>query len=421
VLAVVFALFGLTLGISAPAHAQGQPVPKTVAGRLVNSADNGKPVPDVTITVTTSDGGTFTGKTKSDGSFSIAIKAAPGPVKVKLDESTLPEGVKMRAGASTVNTLVSTLSILNTTFLIGPDNRHVESKWSRVPGLIYSGLLFGLIIALASLGLSMVFGTTGLTNFAHGELVTFGALFTYWFNVKIGMPFVLAAVVTVIVAAGFGWFQDRILWRPLRRRGTGLIAMMIVTIGLQFFLRNVYQYFTAGRLLNYQEYLTPNGHNVGSLFTYTDRDVVVAAVCILALATALLGLSYTRLGRATRAVADNPGLASATGINVNRVISIVWIVGTALAALSGVFLGFEEGVSYQIGQLVLLLLFASCCVGGLGSVWGAVVGSLIIGVLIDLSTLFISADLKNAGALLLLIMILLLRPQGLLGRRERIG
>lgn len=420
-LAAVLTLLGLSLGVPSPAHAKEVPVPKTVVGRLVNSADNGKPVPDVTITVTTPDGGKFTGKTNADGSFSIPIKAAPGPVKVALDESTLPEGVKMRPGASTENTLSSTLSTLATTFLIGPDTRHVESKWTRVPGLIYSGLLFGLIIALASLGLSMVYGTTGLTNFAHGELVTFGALFTYWFNVKLGMSFVLAAILTVAVAAFFGWFQDRCLWRPLRRRGTGLIAMMIVTIGLQFFLRNVYQYFTGGRLLTYQEYLTPNGHNVGSLFTFTDRDVFVAGISILVLLASVMALSFTRLGRATRAVADNPGLAAATGINVNRVISMVWIVGTALAALSGVFLGFEEGVSYQIGQLVLLLLFAAVCVGGLGSVWGAVVGSLIIGVLIDLSTLFISADLKNAGALLLLIIILLVRPQGLLGRRERIG
>jgi neutral amino acid transport system permease protein len=132
-------------------------------------------------------------------------------------------------------------------------------------------------------------------------------------------------------------------------------------------------------------------------------------------------LQFTRIGRATRAVSDNPALAAATGINVDRVISLVWIVGTALAALSGVFLGFTLGVTYQIGQLVLLLLFAACCVGGLGSVWGALLGALIIGVLIDLSTLVIPSDLKNAGALLLLIVILLVRPQGLLGRRERVG
>jgi branched-chain amino acid transport system permease protein len=227
--------------------------------------------------------------------------------------------------------------------------------------------------------------------------------------------------VTIVVAAFAGWFQDKILWRPLRKRGTGLIAMMIVTIGLQFFLRNIYQYFTAGRLLNYQEYLTPHGHDAGGLFTFTDRDIVIAAISIVVLLGAVLALSFTRLGRATRAVSDNPGLAAATGINVDRVVSVVWIVGTALAALSGVFLGFQEGVSYQIGQLVLLLLFAACCVGGLGSVWGALVGSLIIGVLIDLSTLVVPSDLKNAGALLLLIIILLVRPQGLLGRRERIG
>ena len=287
--------------------------------------------------------------------------------------------------------------------------------------MIYSGLLFGLILAPAALGLSMVFGTTGLTNFAHGELVTFGALITYFSNAVLGIPFVLAAVVAVLAGMAFGWAQDSGLWRPLRRRGTGLIAMMIVTIGLQFFLRNMYQYFTKGRLLNYNEYLTPAGTDVGGVFTFTTRDIAVAGSCLVVLAAVLLALSRTRLGRATRAVADNPALASATGIDVDRVISVVWIIGSGLAALAGVFLGFQLGVTFQIGQLVLLLLFAAVTLGGLGSVWGAVIGALIIGVLIDLSTLVVPSDLKNAGALLLLIIILLVRPQGLLGRRERIG
>jgi branched-chain amino acid transport system permease protein len=97
------------------------------------------------------------------------------------------------------------------------------------------------------------------------------------------------------------------------------------------------------------------------------------------------------------------------------------MVGTALAALAGSFLAFQLGVTYQIGQLVLLLLFAAVCVGGLGSIWGALIGSLIIGVLIELSTLVIPSDLKTAGAMFLLVLILLVRPQGLLGRRERIG
>jgi neutral amino acid transport system permease protein len=402
---------------SAPAAADGN----TISGTLLNSAEGNAPVEGVEIKVTGPDGKEYTGTTDADGKFSVTVPGQGGQISVELVEDSLPDGVELRTGDNVRELTLLPNQAIPIQFPIGPDTRDVQTKWDRFPGLLYSGLLFGLIIAMASLGLNMVFGTTGLTNFAHGELVTFGALVAYMCNVWLHMPFVLGVVATVLLGMLFGWAQDAGLWRPLRRRGTGLIAMMIVTIGLQFFLRNMFQYFTEGRLLNYQEYLTPAGHDVGGLFTYTTRDIIIAVTSIVVLLVVMLGLSYTRLGRATRAVADNPALASATGINVDRVITVVWIVGTGLAALSGVFLGFQLGVTFQIGQLVLLLLFASCCVGGLGSIWGALVGSLIIGVLIDLSTLVIPSDLKNAGALLLLIVILLLRPQGLLGRKERIG
>lgn len=424
-LLVLFAVLG---ALFVPAHTAAGASPdeqgenaNVIFGTLTNSAEAGAPVEGVEIVVTAPDGQTYTDVSDAEGAFEITVPGDGGQLTIELVTDSLPDGVELRTDDNVRSVTVSPNQRFPVLYAIGPDTRDVETKWDRVPNLIYSGLLFGLIIALASLGLSMVFGTTGLTNFAHGELVTFGALATYFFSSAMGMPFILAAVITVAAGMAFGWLQDRGLWSPLRRRGTGLIAMMIVTIGLQFFLRNVFQYVTEGRLLNYDEYLTPAGRDVGGLFTYTTRDVFVGVTCIAVLLGVIFSLSFTRLGRATRAVADNPGLAASTGINVDRVISIVWIAGGGLAALSGVFLGFQLGVTFQMGQLVLLLLFAAVCVGGLGSVWGALVGSLIIGVLIDLSTLVVPSDLKNAGALLLLIVILLVRPQGLLGRRERIG
>jgi branched-chain amino acid transport system permease protein len=136
---------------------------------------------------------------------------------------------------------------------------------------------------------------------------------------------------------------------------------------------------------------------------------------------ATLGLNYTRLGRATRAVADNPALSASTGINVDRVISVVWIVGTALAGLSGVLFGLTQGWDYQLGFKILLLVFAATVLGGLGTAWGAIVGALVIGIFIEVSTLFIPAELKFVGALLVLIIVLLFRPQGLLGKPQRVG
>lgn len=416
-------VIGLLLGLTAtavPAHAAEEQV-NTISGTLRNSAADNAPVPGVDVTVIDPQGEEYVGTTDDDGLFRVEVPGEGGQFTVRLEEDTLPDDVELRQGTDTE--LTRTLNPGQSAvfiFPLGPSDRDVATKWDRVPQLVYNGLLFGIILAMAALGLSMIFGTTGLTNFAHGELVTFGALIAFLFNSVWNMPFVVAVLAAILLGAAFGWAQDSGLWRPLRRRGTGLIAMMIVSIGLQFLLRNLFQYFTGGRTQNYREYVTPSGYDMLGI-NVTTRDLVIAGVCVLAIVGVTLALSRTRLGRATRAVADNPALASSTGINVDRVISLVWIVGTALAALSGVFLGFSLGVTFQMGQLVLLLLFAAVCVGGLGSVWGALIGALIIGVLIEVSTLVIPSDLKNAGAMLLLIVILLVRPQGLLGRKERIG
>jgi branched-chain amino acid transport system permease protein len=132
-------------------------------------------------------------------------------------------------------------------------------------------------------------------------------------------------------------------------------------------------------------------------------------------------LLRTRLGKATRAVADNPSLAASSGIDVERVIRIVWTVGAAIAGVAGILLAMQQSVNYQMGFQILLLVFAGVILGGLGTAFGALVGSLIVGLMIQLSTLFIPEEMKNVGALLVLIVVLLIRPQGILGRAERVG
>ncbi len=421
--ALVVALLGTVApALATTAPAADEPPRLTVQGTLINRADNNTPVEGVTFTVTSSTGKTYEGETDENGRYRIEVPATDtGDLTITLDEETLPDGVKLAEGAPTERKVSkdNTTTIVSFSPPVGEDTRSVTTKWDRLPGLVYNGLLFGLVLALAALGLSMIFGTTGLTNFAHGELVTFGALMAYTFNVAFGWPFVPAAAMAFLLGAVFGWVQDTALWRPLRRRGTGLIAMMIVSIGLQFLLRNVFQYGTQGRTLNYRTTTFAGNDFFG--ITWSWLDVMIGGTSLVVVLAATFALKVTRLGRATRAVSDNPALAASTGINVNRVINVVWVMGTALAALSGVFLAFTTSVTFQIGQLTLLLIFAAVCVGGLGSVWGAFIGSLIIGVLIETSALVIPSELKNAGALLLLILILLVRPQGLLGRKERLG
>jgi branched-chain amino acid transport system permease protein len=294
--------------------------------------------------------------------------------------------------------------------------------------LAAGGLVFSFLLAMASLGLSMIFGTTGLTNFAHGELVTFGAVVAFGIDslpgnitvAGVNITMVTAVAVAIVASTFFGWLQDKILWKPLRKKGVGLIAAMIVSIGLSIFLRNIFQYVAGAANHNYSQWTSPEPWHIGPILL-TPKDIGVMCFSAVVLVLISLAVQKTRIGKATRAGADNPALAASSGINVDRVISVVWSVGAGLAGLSGVLLGMTQGFDYQIGFKILLLVFAAVVLGGLGSVWGAILGSFIIGIFIEVSTLFIPAELKFVGALLVLIVVLLFRPQGLLGRAERVG
>jgi neutral amino acid transport system permease protein len=219
----------------------------------------------------------------------------------------------------------------------------------------------------------------------------------------------------------FGYASDAGLWKPLRRRGMGLVQLMIVSIGLSLALRYVYQFFFGGRTFQLNDAVGENINLFGSV-SLSAIDIASMAVSIVVLLGVAYWLQRTRVGKATRAISDNPSLAAASGIDVDRVVRIVWILAAALAGLSGVLWAyFRPGIRWDMGAQILLLIFAAIALGGLGTAFGALVGALIVGMLVELSTLWIPSDLKYVGALVVLIVVLLVRPQGLLGRKERIG
>ncbi|GAA1647408.1 branched-chain amino acid ABC transporter permease [Georgenia ruanii] len=290
----------------------------------------------------------------------------------------------------------------------------------RVAQLVVSGLIFGLLLALASVGLSVIYGTTGLSNFAHGEQVTLGALLAYLFAQPLGLPLPVAGALAVLGGLVSGYLQDRAIWTPLRHRGVGLTQQIIVTIGFALALQYAFNLFAGGGVLRI---VTSNPHvlQLGPV-----RLTVQSAVSVLIAVLVLAGVGYvltsTRIGRATRAVADNAALAAASGIAVDRIIRLVWTTGTGLAALGGVLLGlYLSATRWNMGTALLLLMFAAVTLGGLGTAFGALVGSLVIGLVVELSTLFIPSDMRYAAALVILILVLLLRPQGILGRAARVG
>ncbi len=296
-----------------------------------------------------------------------------------------------------------------------------KSFGARFLQQVLEGIKYGAIIAITAVGLSLVFGTTRLINFAHGELVTIGAIVAYVFSSGwMNLPLVVATIIAVIAGGLVGAGLEAGLWRPMRGRGTGLIQLFIISIGVSLLLRHLILWFFDSRRRQYDQYTVQQAMDLGPV-AITPRDLVIT---LLSLAT-LLGVAYmlmrTRIGKATRAVADNKDLAEASGIDVNHVIMIVWILGGALAALGGVFYGLTTAVYWDMGFNLLLLMFAGVILGGLGSAFGAVVGSLVVGLVAQISTLWFAVELQNAWALLTLIVVLMVRPQGILGRAERAG
>jgi len=408
----LFAAIAVTLMLAAPASAaDGQ-----VSGRLVNA---GQPLSGVELSITQEGVAPRTTSSDADGRWEFVVPN--GVWALTLDEATLPAGVSLREGTPSARSVTikdGLPAVAN--FFFGVGSTGQGSDLDRAAQLGAEGLRFGLIIALAAIGLSLIFGTTGLTNFAHGEIVTAGALAAWFLNVLVGLQLILAGIVSVILVGLFGAALDKGLWGPLRRRGTGLIAAMIVSIGLAILLRYLYLYLFGGATRPFDDYSGLAGIQIGPVsLTTVDYASMVIAVVVLALV--IFALLRTRLGKATRAVSDNPALAAASGIDVERVITSVWIAGSACAGLAGVLLAISQQVSFQLGFQILLLIFAAVVMGGLGTAYGALVGSLIVGMLIQLSTLVIPPELKNLGALAVLIIVLLIRPNGILGRRERVG
>ncbi|WP_428860062.1 SdrD B-like domain-containing protein [Bifidobacterium dentium] len=290
----------------------------------------------------------------------------------------------------------------------------------RIWQQLYSGIIFGLMLGLMSVGMNLVYGTTGLQSFSHGEQVTLGGLMAYVGTQMLHMPVVASAIFAIVIGAITGLIQNEIVWGPLRRRHVGTMQQMIVTIGLSMALQYTFQFFFGGDIKGIVKSV-PDSFQLGPITT--DMPTLLSAlIAICVIIGVTLFLYKTRLGRATRAVSDNAALAAASGINVDQVVRVVWILSCSMAALSGVLLGiYLNGISWNTGATLILLMFAAVTLGGLGTANGALIGSLVIGIVADMSSLVIPNDMRYASALAILIIVLLVRPQGIFGKQQRVG
>jgi neutral amino acid transport system permease protein len=409
-------IFGGLFSTAASADEVGSEYDFQISGNVKN---NGLPLEDVRIVVS---GGGYTAETVTDvdGKWKIGVPEK-STYSVVLDESTLPAGIAVLEGGSEQSVEIGPSGRITMNFFIGEGERTTVSFLDQIIARVVYGLNFGLMLGLASVGLSLVFGTTGLSNFAHAEMVTFGALAAFFFGAVMTLPIWVAIPLAFIVSGVMGYGLDAGLWKPLRKRGLGLVQLMIVSIGLSLAVRYIFQYFVGGGTVQLPGFDSPKI----KLFGATSLSVIDMVSMVLSLVV-IIGFAWwllkTKTGKATRAISDNVDLAAASGIDVDRVIRIVWIVAASLAGLAGILWAyFRPGIKWDMGAQILLLIFAAVTLGGLGTAFGALLGSLVVGMLVEVSSLFIPADLKYVGALVVLIIILLVRPQGILGRRERIG
>ena len=299
-----------------------------------------------------------------------------------------------------------------------------------------NGLLLGIIISVASVALSLLYGVTRIVNFAHGEIIALGAIATLFLSSPIdyrvlfldkfsplGLNFLLSCILAVIICGLFGGLLELILFRPLRKGNVGNIAVLVVTIGLSIFIRHLYLLFATGKVQNFP--LELQRRQTYLFFDMTPRNLKVLIIGILVMILIGLLLTYTKLGKAMRAVRDSEELSSVSGINSDNIILITWISSSMLAGLAGVFQATINDVRWNMGFLILLLIFAGTVLGGIGTSFGAMVGGLIIGILVQVSVglpfMEGHTEAKNAVALGIMIVILLFRPQGIFGQKERIS
>lgn len=429
--ATIFASLAFAMTAVSPAGADETNTDKYDYIFSGNVKYNGDPLDDVTIVVE-GNGYDADVKTDADGKWKVGVPEKD-TYKITLVESTLPEGVivseegndrvTITERGATIEAEFGLTKNKSVNFFLGQGVRVVTPFIDQLISSLISGLNFGLMLALASIGLSLIFGTTGIAIFSHAEMVTLGAVFAVTFGVFLAWPMWVTIPITLVLLAIVGLAQDAAIWKPLRKRGLSVVQLMIVSIGLSLTLRYVFQFFIGGgtTLLPTDPATTAKLTLFGPI-SLSIVDMASMGISIVVLVAVAYWLLRTRTGKATRAINDNASLSAASGIDVDRVVRIVWILGTVLAGLSGILWAyFRPGIKWDMGWQILLLIFAAVVLGGLGTAFGALVGSIIVGLLVELTPLWFSADIKYVGPLLILIIVLLFRPQGLLGQKERVG
>ncbi|MBD2552189.1 MAG: branched-chain amino acid ABC transporter permease [Limnothrix sp.] len=275
---------------------------------------------------------------------------------------------------------------------------------------LINGVAVGCIIALASVGLTLTYGILRLSNFAHGDLMTLGA-YLAWVANSAGVNIWLAIALGAVGTIGVSLLSEVAIWQPMRQRRANSTTLIIISIGVALFLRNAIVLIWGGNNQNYDLPVVAAFDLWGLKVKF--YNIVVVGLAALAIAGLHYLLQNTKVGKAMRAVADDVDLARVTGINVDWVVLWTWIIAAGLTALGGGMYGLLTAVRPNMGWFLIVPMFASVILGGIGNPYGAIVGGLAIGIAQEVSTYWLPTEYKMAVALVMMVLVLLVRPQGL--------
>jgi branched-chain amino acid transport system permease protein len=281
---------------------------------------------------------------------------------------------------------------------------------------IINGLRSGSIYALIALGYTMVYGIAKMINFAHGDIIMVGAYALYVAIVLLNMPVVLAVLFTITICAVLGILIEKIAYKPLRKAPS--LAVLITAIGMSFLLQSVALLIFNANPIAFKSIINVDTVSIGGV-TISGINIVTLAVTFICMAGLTFFINNTKAGKAMRAVSEDKAAAELMGINVNRTISMTFAIGSALAAIAGIlFVCQYQSLKPTLGALPGIKAFVAAVLGGIGSVPGAMLGGILLGLIESISKAYINSQLSDAIVFGVLVLVLLVKPSGLLGKNR---
>lgn len=281
---------------------------------------------------------------------------------------------------------------------------------------LISGLSLGSVYAIIALGYTMVYGIAKMLNFAHGDVIMIGGYVSFLAMTNLHMPNWLAILLAIVVCTVLGIIIEGLAYRPLRQASS--LAVLITAIGVSFFLQNAAQLLWGANPISYNSVITGTISFGGGQLNVSVISLVTIAVCIVIMICLSIFISKSKMGKAMRACSEDKGAAQLMGINVNLTISVTFAIGSALAAIAGVLLcSSYPQLMPTTGSMPGIKAFTAAVFGGIGSVPGAFIGGLLLGIIESFAKAYISTQLANTIVFAVLIIVLLVRPVGLLGKK----